>query len=203
MKESEEPEDGRGERERKLRSKAAGSTRDYKIEKVSSTEYLFNKMTTLPVHMKTFQVLTALRKCRPWWDTFSSFLIDLRLGVHILNEACGCSSLSQRWLMTLMSKVKVCPGALKGNSVYSSLPQSAIKHLISLPAVANTANIRCINVCTTWPTSFYDKTFSDIAVGNTSKSQFYSRDSRISYMLKSLLWLVQCFLIMRITERLA
>lgn len=43
----------------------------------------------------------------------------------------------------------------------------------------------------------------DIAVGNTSKSQFYSRDSRISYMLKSLLWLVQCFLIMRITERLA
>lgn len=54
MKGKEEPEDGRGERERKLRSKAEGSARDYKIEKVSSTEYFFNKMTTLPVHMKTF-----------------------------------------------------------------------------------------------------------------------------------------------------
>lgn len=74
--------------------------------------------------------------------------------------------------MTLMSKVKVCPGALKGNSVYSSLPQSAIKHLISRPAVANTANIRCINVCTTRPTSFYDRTLSDIVVGTLQRASF-------------------------------
>lgn len=102
--------------------------------------------------------------------------------------------------MTLMSKVKVYPGALKGNSVYRSLPQSAIKHLNKLATVVNTANIRCLNVCITWLTSFHYSTLSDIAVGNTSNSQFDSRDSRINYML---LWLLQCFLIIRITERLA
>lgn len=53
MKEEEEPKDNRGsERERKLRNKAEGSASECKSEKVSSTEYLFNKMTTLPVHMK-------------------------------------------------------------------------------------------------------------------------------------------------------
>lgn len=45
---------GGREGERKLRSEAEGSASEYKSEKVSSTEYLFNKMTTLPVHMKTF-----------------------------------------------------------------------------------------------------------------------------------------------------
>lgn len=55
MKEKEELEDDRGEKEgeRKLQSDAEGSASEYKSEKVSSTEYLFNKMTTLPVHMKT------------------------------------------------------------------------------------------------------------------------------------------------------
>lgn len=55
MREKEELEDDGGrEGERRLRSKAEGSASEYKSEKVSSTEYLFNKMTTLPVHMKTF-----------------------------------------------------------------------------------------------------------------------------------------------------
>lgn len=98
MKEKEELENNRGrEGARKLlKSEAKGSASEYKSEKVSSTEYLFNKMTTLPVHMKTLYVLTTLSKCRPWLDTLSSFLIDLRLGIQILNKAFGCSSLSLR-----------------------------------------------------------------------------------------------------------
>lgn len=35
------------------KARLRGSASEYKMEKVSSTEYLFNKMTTLPVHMKT------------------------------------------------------------------------------------------------------------------------------------------------------
>ncbi len=35
--------------------------------------------------------------------------------------------LPERWFMILMSKVKDSPGALKGNSIYRPLPQSAIK----------------------------------------------------------------------------
>lgn len=34
---------------------------------------------------------------------------------------------SERWFMILMSEVKDRPRALKGNSVYRPLPQSAIK----------------------------------------------------------------------------
>lgn len=93
----EELEDERGrEGERKLRSKTEGRAGEYKSEKVSSTEYLFNKNSTLPVHMKTLYVLTTLSKCRPWMDTFSSFVIDLHLGLQSLNKAFGCPSLSLR-----------------------------------------------------------------------------------------------------------
>lgn len=55
MKENEEPEDDGGEKWGKsnLRSEAERRASDHKSEKVSSTESLFNKKTTLPVHVKT------------------------------------------------------------------------------------------------------------------------------------------------------
>lgn len=71
--------------------------------------------------MKTFYVLTTLSKCRPWLDTFSSFLIDLHLGIHTLNKAFGCSSLSLR---DGSLSVKDRPKALKGNSIQAFTPVS-------------------------------------------------------------------------------
>lgn len=97
-----------------------------KSEKVSSTEYLFNKMTTLPVHMKTLYISTSLSKCRPWLDTFSSFLFDLHLGIQILNKAFGCSSLSLRdgsWSWCQRSRTVPGPwGARAYTGLYPSQP---------------------------------------------------------------------------------